>query len=78
MQQLFLKTNNCPDIFEDIDKRIVKEASKLLDNIRFGMDKKVNLHKAHQIIDLKNILTSKVNCSNNFSEYEVSFLYSLI
>ena len=78
IQLLFHQTNNCPDIFEDMDKQISKQSSKLLDNIRFGMKKNVDYEKVQNIINLRNILTSKINCSNNFPNYDVSFLISLI
>lgn len=54
--QLFLKTDECPDIEKDIDTQVSKQAKRLLDNIRFGMQKKIDFSAIQTILTLKDML----------------------
>lgn len=54
--QLFLKTDECPDIQKDIDTQVSKQAKRLLDNIRFGMEKKIDFSTIQTILTLKDML----------------------
>jgi len=69
---------NLTDLLEEIDTAIYKIAQVLLDNIRFGFNKKVDYDSWDDLVTYKSILTDIMYCADFMCNVNVNTVVSKI
>jgi len=66
------------DLFDDINKKIYQYGKIVLNNRRFGFDKKVNHNNFEDLLIYRDILKVKLECDDCLCDYSIDSVVSKI